>query len=175
MLDRPDNFIYHFFILFLIILLSMGLMFIWMINSESKQNFSELFRVNLFIIDLCLLILVETFLIYVFFRFTVISVTISMGLLIVFVSFGKKILTRQKLIQIFSPFADNKYATLGLSDAIILFILNSLILSFLITVILKEKYEEKLLSQSEGKRGITEAVSSEKEASSKKIGDTPDK
>ncbi len=170
MLDRTDNFIYHFSILFLIILLSMGLMFIWMTNSESKQNFSELFRVNLFIIDLCLLILVETFLIYVFFRFTIISVTISMGLLIVFMIVGKKILTRHKLIEIFSPFVDNKYATLGLSDAIILFILNSLILSFLITVVLKGKYEEKLLNESRGKRNINEAVRSEKEASSKKIG-----
>ena len=175
MFDRPDNFIYHFSILFLMILLSMGLMFIWMINSEPKQNFPELFRVNLFIIDLCLLILVETFLIYVFFRFTVISVTISMALLILFVIVGGNILNRQKLIQIFSPFVDNKYAALGLSDAIILFILNSLILSFLITVILKGRYEEKLLSKSGEKKSTTGAVSSEKEVSSKKIEEASDK
>lgn len=160
MLDSSNHFLFRFFILFLCILLLMFVMFAVMAHySEDRQkegaapsdsetglgmayrptrDLTGLYRANLFVINLCLLILGETLLIVVFVKYAV-PATLIATLLVVFVGVQPSGTLRSEVVpSLVSRFVTNRYATLSHSDLVLLVILNSLIMAFLMSVLLKE-------------------------------------
>jgi len=153
MLLRSSKFIRHFLILFLTILLAMfgmyhGLVkyqdYLDRVNPNVALDVGRLFKVNLFIIDLCALVIVESLMILLFCSYTLPSISTA-SILIIILLFLKDLPIANKLItRLLSPFAANKYAFLNISDVIVLIMINTLVLTFLITVMLKEAEMEGL-------------------------------
>lgn len=160
MLDSSNHFLCRFFILFLCILLLMFVMFAVMGRTggdreqgslapaatekgrekadEAVRDLTGLYRANLFVINLCLLILGETLLIVVFVKYAV-PATLIATLLVVFVAVQPSGKVRSEVVpSLLSRFVTNRYATLSHSDLVLLVILNSLIMAFLMSVLLKE-------------------------------------
>ena len=147
MLLRSNRFIWHFLILFLTILLAMfgmyhGLVkyqdYLDRVNPEVALDVGHLFKVNLFVIDLCVLVLVESLMILLFCRYTLPSISTASILIIVLLFLKDLPITNKLIMRLLSPFAANKYAFLNISDVIVLIMINTLVLTFLITVMLKE-------------------------------------
>ena len=147
MLHKSHKFIYHFLILFLAVLLAMfgmhyGLVkysdYLDRVDPGIALDVSRLFKVNLFVIDLCVLVIAETLMILLFHKYTLPSIGIASVLMIVFVSLKDLSISSELITSVFSPFVVNKYAFLRTSDVIMLIIINTLILTFMITVLLKE-------------------------------------
>jgi len=147
-MSRTTNkFIYEFLLIFLIMLLCMFGMHYWLVeytNSPEREasaimfDTDSLFKANLFVIDLCLLIIAESLLILLFYRFTLPSIGISCIGMVLFLSFRSPIENTRIITNTFSPFISNKYAFLETSDFILLLIINTVMLAFLMTVLLKE-------------------------------------
>ncbi len=155
MLHKSHNFIYHFLILFLAVLLVMFGMYYALleysdyVKRESPRvsvDVGHLFKVNLFIIDLCLLMIIETLLILLFYKYTLSSMSVASVLLILFLMASNKWETRRAIVGALTPFISNKTASLDMADALILIIVNTLLLSLLVTVLLKEVEREDLLA-----------------------------
>ncbi len=147
MLHKSHKFIYHFLILFLAILLAMFGMYYGLakyqdyldrVNPGTALDVDRLFKVNLFVIDLCVLVIAETLMILLFYKYTLPSIGIASVMMIALVSLKDFSISNELITSVFSPFIENKYAFLGTSDVVMLIILNTLILTFMITVLLKE-------------------------------------
>jgi hypothetical protein len=147
MAHASHKFIYHFLLIFLIVLLCMfGMHYalVWLsANTDGTTDkvvfdLDNLFRVNLFVIDLCVLLIVESLLILLFCRFTLPSMGIACVAMVTFLSLRPPIENTQIITRVFSPFIANRYAFLETADAILLFAINTLMLAFLVTVLLKE-------------------------------------
>jgi hypothetical protein len=113
-------------------------------------DFDNLFRVNLFIIDLSALLIAESLIILLFYRFTFPSIGISCLAMIVFLSLRAPIEYSRFITRIFSPFIANRYAFLETTDVILLIMINTLMLSFLVTVVIKETEIQEFLKEKEG-------------------------
>lgn len=161
--DRSAHFIFAFFILFLSILFLMFVMFAVITHfdpdvqvgrasptasgetrqpSEAKKgglpDLTPLYRANLFAIDLCLIVLAETVLIILFVKFTV-PATLIATLATIFMTL--KVSNRFRsdpLPEFLSRLVTNRYATLSHTDMMLLIILSGLIMSFLVSVLLKQ-------------------------------------
>lgn len=165
MLDSSNRFLYGFFILFLCILLLMLVMVAVMVryNADTEEegvpssasekgrekaeagsrDLTGLYRANLFVINLCLVVLGETLLMVVFVRYTV-PATLIATLIVLFVGFQPSDKLRMEMFPRFmSRFVTNRYATLSHSDLVLLVILNGLIMAFLMSVLLKEPLSKK--------------------------------
>jgi hypothetical protein len=159
----PNRFIYSFFILFMSVLLLLFILFMVMVHydrggrtagnpstaygearevsdleGETFRDFTKLYRANLFMIDLCLIVLAEAALILLFVRFTIPAVLVAtVALLIVTANSAQPL--RDKLIpRLLSSFVTNKYATLTYTDLILLIMLSGVIMAFLMSVLLKQ-------------------------------------
>ena len=145
MTKRADRFAIHFVILFLCVLLAMFGLFHFMRANDGRAieqsvfrftgdkgvfNFTEAFRVNLFLIDLSLLLIVESVLIFIFVRYTVPALVISSGLVLA----GRGLFERETIQRFFVHFMRNEYTALGLGDVGLLFALNALLLAFLVAM-----------------------------------------
>lgn len=144
---KYHNFIYEFLLIFLITLLLMfGMHYILVHYAISKEiegtwaffDWSNLFKVNLFVINLCILLITETLLILAFYKYTLPSIGISCVTMIFFLSLKSPLENSRIIARIFSPLASNKYAFLDLTDLILILIINTVMISFLVTVLLKE-------------------------------------
>ena len=112
----------------------------------------RVFKVNLFVIDLCVLVIAETVLIFLFVRFTLPSVGIT-SFLLIFVLLVKDVPAfRARIDDLLSPFIGNKFAYLDRVDAMVLILINTLILAFLLTVLIKEEEFGKTALGAGGKR-----------------------
>jgi len=159
MTSRADRFALQFAILFLSILLAMfGLFHLmraydgahiadtWLRilfrgpgdeaggASDAVFNFTEAFRVNLFLIDLSLLLVVESILIFLFVRYTVPALLISCVGVLGVMGFGRGVLKHPALSSIVVLLTRNQYAQLGRNDAVLLVALNALLIAFLIAM-----------------------------------------
>lgn len=160
MLDSSNRFLYGFSILFLCILLLMLVMVAVMVryNADAEkegvsppasekgreeaeagsQDLTGLYRANLFVINLCLVVLGETLLMVVFMKYTV-PATLIATLIVLFVGFQPNDKLRREMFpRLLSRFVTNRHATLSHSDLVLLVILNGLIMAFLMSVLLKE-------------------------------------
>jgi hypothetical protein len=149
MTKRADRFAIHFAILFLCVLLAMFALFHFMRANDGRAieksafrftgqqgvlNFTEAFQVNLFLIDLSLLLIVESVLIFIFVRYTVPALAISSGVIVALVFAGRGLFERGTIQHLFVRFARTEYAALGLGDIGLLFALNALLLAFLVAM-----------------------------------------
>jgi hypothetical protein len=149
MTKRADRFAIHFAILFLCVLLAMFGLFHFMrandgraieqsvfrfTNQKGVLNFTEAFHVNLFLIDLSLLLTVESLLLFIFVRYTVPALVISSGLIVGLVAAGHGLVERRTALRLFGRLARNEYAALGIGDVVLLFALNALLLAFLVAM-----------------------------------------
>jgi hypothetical protein len=147
MTRRADRFAVHFAILFLCVLLTMFGLFHFMrandgcaiehsvfkfTGEQGQLNFSEAFRVNLFLIDLSLLLILESILIFIFVRYTAPALVISSVLIVGLVAAGRSLLKRGTVVRLFARLVRNDYTALGLHDVVLLFVLNALLLAFLV-------------------------------------------
>jgi hypothetical protein len=147
MTSRSDRFIIRFATLFLCVLLAMFALFHFMrandgraieqsafrfTNEQGVLNFSEAFRVNLLLIDLALILILECVVIFIFVRYTAPALLISSALVIVLVVAGRGLLEREAVQRLFIHFVRNEYAALRLRDIVLLFVLNGLLLAFLV-------------------------------------------
>lgn len=160
MLDSSNRFLCGFFILFLGILLLMFVMLAVIGRTggdpeqgslapaaaekereqadETIRDLTGLYRANLFIINLCLVVLGETLLIVVFVKYTVPATLIAI-LMVVFLGIQPSDKLRREVFpSLLSRFVTNRYATLSHSDLVLLVMLNGLIMAFLVSVLLKE-------------------------------------
>jgi hypothetical protein len=154
MMNRADRFLAHFAILFLCVLLLMFGMFWFMRANDGRAiadtwlkglfpqsaaegalfNFGEAFRVNLFIIDLSLLLVLESLLILLFVRYTVPALLISCVAMVIAAVFGPELALRDEITRLLAPLVRNNYAALGLRDTAVLLLLNALLLAFMIAM-----------------------------------------
>jgi len=140
MSHRTEKFVLQFTTLFLVVLLAMFALFLYMRHYDGSPfkdgvlNFSEAFRVNLFLINLSLLLIVESLLIFIFVRYTVVALALSSGLVVGLMAAGQRVLDRETMRLWFSRLAHNEYASLGLRDVVMLFLLNALLLAFLVAM-----------------------------------------
>ena len=154
MMSRADRFVLHFTTLFLCVLLLMFGMFWFMRLNDGRAiadtwlkglfpqsaaqgavfNFGEAFRVNLFIIDLSLLLVFESILILVFVRYTVPALLVSSGAIVAVAALGPQLALRDQITELLAPFVRNNYAALGLRDIAVLLFLNALLLAFMIAM-----------------------------------------
>jgi len=163
MLENSRHFIYSFLILFLCVLFLMFGMFAVVTHFDpdvhggkgfstasekqressaaAKDTFRDLtalYRANLFAIDLCLIVLVETSLIILFVKFTVPAAVVA-TLLMVFMTLNVSEEWRSESLQrFFSRFVTNRYATLSHTEMLLLTILSGTIMAFLMSVLLKQ-------------------------------------
>lgn len=144
---NDHNFIYEFLLIFLITLLLMfGMHYVLVHYAVSKEiegtwaffDWNNLFKVNLFVIALCILLVIETLLIVAFYRYTLPSIGISCVSLIIFLSLKSPLENSRIITKIFSPLVSNKYAFLDITDLVLILIINTVMISFLVTVLLKE-------------------------------------
>lgn len=137
---RPDRFVLHFAVLFLCVLLAMLALFLYMRAHHGRPieggtlNFTRAFRINLFLINLSLLVVLESLLIFIFVRFTVPAVVISSVAILALVATRPQWFDRGVITRLFVPLVRSPYAALGLSDAVLLFLLNALLLAFMISM-----------------------------------------
>jgi len=140
MTQRSERFAIHFAILFLTVLLVMFALFHIMRANDGRSveggtlNFAEAFRVNLFIIDLSLLLVAESLLVFLFVRYTAPALAFSTGVIIAVTAFRRPVLERETVTRLFAPFVRNAYAALHLRDALLLLVLNALLLAFMIAM-----------------------------------------
>jgi len=140
MTRRSERFVLHFAILFLTVLLAMFALFYVMRANDGRPieggtlNFSEAFKVNLFIIDLALLLVIESLLVFLFVRYTTPALVISSAALIALAAFRRRVFDHETATRLFAPFVRNSYARLGLRDAVLLLVLNAVLLAFLIAI-----------------------------------------
>jgi hypothetical protein len=138
--QRADRFLVHFAVLFLCVLLTMFALFHLMRANNGRAigggvlNFDEAFRVNLFIIDLSLLVVFESLLIFVFIRYTIPALVTSTVLVAVLSTVGRQLIGRDALLVLFARLVRNEYAALGLSDVVFLFLLNALLMAFVVAI-----------------------------------------
>jgi hypothetical protein len=141
------KFIYEFLMIFLIVLLCMFGMHYWLVmySGSAERDASKmmidtdnLFKVNLFVIDLCVLMITESLLILLFYRFTLPSIGIACIAMVTVLSLRTPIENTRIITRVFSPFLSNKHAFLETSDFILLLMINTVMLAFLVTVLLKE-------------------------------------
>jgi hypothetical protein len=137
---RADRFLVHFAVLFLCVLLTMFALFHLMRINDGRAidggvlNFDEAFRVNLFIIDLSLLVVFESLLIFVFIRYTIPALVTSTVLVAVLSTVGRRLIGRGTVLRLFARLVRNEYAALGLSDIMFLFLLNALLIAFVVAI-----------------------------------------
>ena len=160
--DRPSNFIYSFFILFLCILLAMFLMFEVMVHYDRDVEVEEdsstalgegervsggrgilrdltpLYRANLFAIDLCLIVMGEVAMIILFVKFTLPAVLAATATMLFIMADSGQRLREGVIPRLLSRFVTNRYATLSHTDLTLLIILSGLIMAFLMSVLLKQ-------------------------------------
>jgi len=141
MMQRSDRFVIHFAILFLTVLLAMFALFHIMdyydgtsVEGGAVYNFTEAFHVNLFLIDLSLLLVFESLLILLFVRYTVPALVGSSALVLVLVALGRRVFDQSTIMVIVAPFARTEHAALGHRHVVLLFVLNALLLSFLVAM-----------------------------------------
>jgi len=154
MISRADRFALQFAILFLCVLLSMFALYhllsaydgfryagTWLtfLLGEPQQpdmalNFTEAFRVNLFLIDLSLLLVVESVLIFLFVRYTVQALLISCVGILGITGFGRGLLSHKGVSFVVLMLARNQHTRLEARDAVLLVALNALLISFLIAM-----------------------------------------
>jgi hypothetical protein len=103
-------------------------------GSEAVFNFTEAFHVNLFLINLSLLLVVESLLIFLFIRFTVPAMLISCAGVLGVMGFGRGLLTNERLNNLVLLLAHNQYAYLSRRDGAHLFALNALLIAFLVAL-----------------------------------------
>jgi len=147
MLHKSHNFIYHFLIFFLAVLLTMFGMYYGLIqytnyvdraNPAVFINVDRLFKVNLFIIDLCVLVIVESLLILLFYTYPLPSIGVSTAVAVILLWLREFTISSRLITRVFTPFINNRYAFLDTSDVVVLIILNTLLLCFMITVLMRE-------------------------------------
>jgi hypothetical protein len=138
---RADRFVVHFAILFLTVLLAMFGLYHLMDRYQGAAgeggtvlNLSEAFRVNLFLIDLSILLVIESVLILVFVRYTAPALIVSSAVVLVLAAIGPHVFGYQSITILLAPFARNEYAALGLRHVVLLFALNALLLAFLVAM-----------------------------------------
>ena len=137
---RADKFLLQFAALFLCVLLMMFALFHLMRAYDGHPirggvlNFDEMFRVNLFIIDLSLLIVFECLLILVFIRYTVPALVISTLVVTVLSTVGRRLIGRDTMLVVFARLVRNEYARLDLTDTTFLFLLNALLMAFMVAI-----------------------------------------
>jgi hypothetical protein len=139
---RADRFVIHFAILFLTVLLAMfGLYYLLdyyqgtPVEGGGALNFTDAFRVNLFLIDLSLLLVIESVLILLFVRYTAPALIASSAVVLVFAAVGgRSILGGASITVLLAPLARNGYAALGLRHVVLLLALNALLLAFLVAM-----------------------------------------
>lgn len=135
-----DRFLLQFAVLFLCVLLMMFGLFHLMRAYDGHPiqggvlNFDEMFRVNLFVIDLALLIVFECLLILVFIRYTVPALVISTVLVTVLSTVGRRLVGRDVMLPLFALLVRNEYARLDLTDILFLFLLNALLMAFMVAI-----------------------------------------
>ncbi|MBN1918566.1 MAG: hypothetical protein JW889_11715 [Verrucomicrobia bacterium] len=154
MTDRTDRFALQFAILFLSVLLAMFLLFHVMRAYDGVQisstwlrlffpgpsddtgvfDFSEAFHVNLFLIDLSLLLVVESLLAFVFVRHTVGALLVSCVGVLGVTGFGRGLMKHESVDNIVLLLTYNSYAQLTRHDGVLLVALNALLLAFLIAM-----------------------------------------
>ncbi len=154
MSHRADRFVIHFAILFLCVLLAMFALFHFMRVNDGRRiqetwlsflfpgpgneggtlDFGEAFRVNLFLINLSLILILESVLIFIFVRYTVPALVISSGVIVGLVAAGQRLFEREIVTRLFARLVRNEYAALGLREAVLLFLLNALLLAFMIAM-----------------------------------------
>ena len=154
MSSRSNRFVIHFAILFLVVLLLMFALFHFMRHYDGRLiantwlkvlfpgadeqggilNFAEAFRVNLFLIDLSLILIVESLLIYLFLRYTVPAVIISSAATVALVAAGRHLSDPKAFKLISAWLVRNEYAALGHQDVVLLFMLNALLLAFMVAM-----------------------------------------
>jgi len=135
MTRRSERFVLHFAILFLTVLLAMFALFYVMRANDGRPieggtlNFSEAFKVNLFIIDLALLLVIESLLVFLFVRYTTPALVISSAALIALAAFRRRVFDHETATRLFAPFVRNSYAR-----PVLLLVLNAVLLAFLIAI-----------------------------------------
>ena len=154
MSSRSNRFVIHFAILFLVVLLLMFALFHFMRHYDGRLiedtwlkvlfagpdeegatfNFAEAFRVNLFLVDLSLILIIESLLIYLFLRYTVPAVIVSSAATVALVSAGRHLFDRKIFKLISAWLVRNEYAALGHQDVVLLFTLNALLLAFMVAM-----------------------------------------
>jgi len=147
MIKIDKDFLYRFVLLLLAILLAMNLLFLLLqyISQGSSLGLilESSFRATFFIMLLCMMVLVEIFLILLLRYYTAIGVILlSVLMALVLVPSGSGLGMKSCLMRVVGPFLANKYARLLSTDILMLFLLNSLLLSFALTVMLKRPQED---------------------------------
>lgn len=158
-----SKFIYNFFILFLCILLSMFVMFMVMthydrdaeaeggsskvlgeggkasdVRESGLSDLTQLYRANLFAIDLCLLVLAEATMILLFVKFTIPATLVATATVVFMTANSSRRLRGELIPEFLSLFVTNKYASLTHTDLVLLMVLSGLIMAFLVSVLLKQ-------------------------------------
>jgi len=137
---RADRFLLQFAVLFLCVLLMMFALFHLMRAYDGHPmrdgvgSSDEMFHVNLFIIDLSLLIVFECLLILVFIRYTVPALVISTLAVVVLSTVGRQLIDRDTMLVVFARLVRNEYARLDLTDVTFLFLLNALLMAFMVAI-----------------------------------------
>jgi hypothetical protein len=138
---RADRFVVHFAILFLTVLLAMFGLYHLLdyyqgtpVEGGGALNFTDAFRVNLFLIDLSILLVIESVLILLFVRYTAPALIVSSALVLVLAALGRDVFGHGRITVLLAPLARNDYAALGLRHVVLLLALNALLLAFLVAM-----------------------------------------
>ena len=151
MAKRAERFVLHFTMLFLVVLLAMCALFLFMRANHGKAipggvlDFGEAFRVNLFMIDLSLLLILESLLILIFVRHTAPALIASSCVVIVLAVAGGSLIGHETTALRFARLVSNEYAALGLRDVLMLFLLNGLLIAFMVAMM--HHYQEAEIRQ----------------------------
>lgn len=135
------NSTYRFALILLVLLLTMTAIFYLMDRFYSTIPFDAyLFRVTSFVILLCLMALTENLLIVFMRKFTVLGV-IFVAVCAAAILVSPEI--KNPVMKALSPFLANKYMRLKTVDIIMLFLLNAVLVSIMLTIMVSEKLDHK--------------------------------
>jgi hypothetical protein len=135
------NSTYRFALVLLVMLLTMNALFFLMDRFYSVVPFDAyLFRVTSFVGLLCLMALVENLLIVFMRKYTLLGVVfVAVCATAILVSPEIK----NPIMKALSPFLANKYMRLKTVDIIMLFLLNSVLVSIMVMIMISEKLDHK--------------------------------
>ena len=139
-MDVPKDAVYRFMLIFLVILMAMN-MFYFLLDHVSETVFLDpyLFRTTMFIMLLSIMMIMEILLFMLLKRYTLLGV-LMLCLLVggILVPSGDGASGKSFLFKLIAPFLANKYVRLRSTDILMLLTLNSIILAFLVTILVKQ-------------------------------------
>jgi len=132
---------YRFALILLVLLLVMNAVFFLMDRLYPRFPFDAyLFRVACFMILLCIMVLLENLMVIFLKRYTL------LGAIFLAVSATAVMVTpeaKTAVVKALSPFLANKYMRLKSVDIVMLFLLNTVLVSIMVVIMLNEKTDEK--------------------------------